>query len=239
MAELSGRVALVTGAGQGIGTAIAAALAEAGAQVIATDVRDQPDLGGGVRVRAHDVRDAERWEEIVDEVERDFHRLDILVNNAGVAGYEHLHELSLAEWNRIVSVNQTGVLHGVQQGLRMMLPQRSGSIVNIASICGASSVPGIAAYHASKHSVCTMTKNVAVSHAREGIRANAVLPGWIRTPLTLAQTDEVNRTYLDGTPMSGGGQPRDIADAVCFLASDRARFITGVDLPVDGGYLAR
>lgn len=238
MDELAGRVALVTGAAQGIGNAVAAALAEAGAQVIATDVRDRPDPCGTIRTRVHDVGDVQRWEEIVDEIEQDFQRLDILVNNAGVAGYDDLHELSLAEWNRIVRVNQTGVLYGVQQALRMMLPQKSGSIVNIASICGDSSVPGIAAYHASKHSVCTMTKNVAVSYARHGIRANAILPGWIRTPLTLAQTDEVNRTYLDGTPMAGGGEPGDIADAVCFLASDRARFITGVDLPVDGGYLA-
>ncbi len=166
-------------------------------------------------------------------------RLDILVNNAGVSGYDQLHELSLEEWNRIIGINQTGVLLGMQHALRLMRPARSGAIVNISSICGATSVPGVAAYHASKHAVLTMTKNAAVSYAREGIRANAVLPGWIRTPLTLGQTDELNGAFLDATPMGVGGDPEDVAAAVCFLVSDQARFITGVDLPVDGGYLAR
>ncbi len=127
----------------------------------------------------------------------------------------------------------------MQHALRLMRPARSGAIVNISSICGATSVPGVAAYHASKHAVLTMTKNAAVSYAREGIRANAVLPGWIRTPLTLGQTDELNGAFLDATPMGVGGDPEDVAAAVCFLVSDQARFITGVDLPVDGGYLAR
>lgn len=239
MHDLTGRVALVTGAAQGIGHAVATALAEAGATVVATDVRDQSDLGDHIRTRSHDVTDAERWAAVVAEIEADHGRLDILVNNAGVSGYDHLHELSLEEWNRIIGINQTGVLLGMQHALRLMRPARSGAIVNISSICGATSVPGVAAYHASKHAVLTMTKNAAVSYAREGIRANAVLPGWIRTPLTLGQTDELNGAFLDATPMGVGGDPEDVAAAVCFLVSDRARFITGVDLPVDGGYLAR
>ncbi|MBO3680488.1 SDR family NAD(P)-dependent oxidoreductase [Streptomyces sp. NEAU-YJ-81] len=239
MDDLTGRVALVTGGAQGIGHAVATALAEAGAVVTATDVRDQSDLDDTIRTRSHDVTDAGQWAEIVAEVEDSYGCLDILVNNAGVSGYDQLHELSLSEWNRIIGINQTGVMLGMRQALRLMRPRRSGVIVNIASICGASSVTGVAAYHASKHAVLTMTKNVAVSYAREGIRANAVLPGWIRTPLTLGQTDELNRAFLDATPMGVGGEPRDVAAAVCFLASDRARFVTGVDLPVDGGYLAR
>ena len=229
----------MTGAAQGIGHAVATALAEAGATVVATDVRDQSDLGDHIRTRSHDVTDAERWAAVVAEIEADHGRLDILVNNAGVSGYDHLHELSLEEWNRIIGINQTGVLLGMQHALRLMRPARSGAIVNISSICGATSVPGVAAYHASKHAVLTMTKNAAVSYAREGIRANAVLPGWIRTPLTLGQTYELNGAFLDATPMGVGGDPEDVAAAVCFLVSDRARFITGVDLPVDGGYLAR
>ena len=239
MHDLTGRVALVTGAAQGIGHAVATALAEAGATVTATDVRDQSDLGDHIRTRSHDVTDAARWAEIVDEIRDEHGRLDILVNNAGVSGYDQLHELSLEEWNRIVAINQTGVMLGMKHALGMMRPARSGAIVNISSICGATSVHGVAAYHASKHAVLTMTKNAAVSYAREGIRANAVLPGWIRTPLTLSQTDELNGAFLDATPMGVGGEPADVADAVCFLVSDRARFVTGVDLPVDGGYLAR
>ncbi|GAA4760754.1 glucose 1-dehydrogenase [Nocardioides endophyticus] len=239
MDNLTGRVALVTGAAQGIGHAVATALAAAGAEVTATDIRDQSDLGDHIRTRSHDVTDDRRWREIVAEIEADHGRLDILVNNAGVSGYDDLHDLSLTEWNRIVGINQTGVLLGMQHALRLMRAQQSGSIVNISSICGAVSVPGVAAYHASKHAVLTMTKNAAVSYAREGIRANAVLPGWIRTPLTLGQTGELNGVFLDATPMGVGGEPSDVADAVCFLVSDRARFVTGVDLPVDGGYLAR
>lgn len=239
MDNLTGQVALVTGAAQGIGHATATALADAGAVVIATDIRDQSDLGEHIQTRSHDVTSEARWTEIVDEIEAEHGRLDILVNNAGVSGYDQLHELSLAEWNRIIGINQTGVLLGMQQALRLMRPQKSGAIVNVSSICGAASVQGVAAYHASKHAVLTMTKNAAVSYAAEGIRANAVLPGWIRTPLTLGQTDELNGAFLDATPMRMGGEPSDVADAICFLASDRARFITGVDLPVDGGYLAR
>ena len=239
MQDLDGRVALVTGAAQGIGHAVATALAEAGATVTATDIRDQSDLGDHIRTRSHDVTDGTRWGEIVDEIRDEHGRLDILVNNAGVSGYDQLHELSLDEWNRIVAINQTGVMLGMKHALRMMRPARSGAIVNISSICGATSVRGVAAYHASKHAVLTMTKNAAVSYAREGIRANAVLPGWIRTPLTLGQTDELNGAFLEATPMGVGGEPADVANAVCFLVSDRARFVTGVDLPVDGGYLAR
>lgn len=239
MHDLTGRVALVTGAAQGIGHAVATALAGAGADVTATDIRDQSDLGDHIRTRPHDVTDSGRWAEIVAEIEAAHGRLDILVNNAGVSGYDQLHELSLEEWNRIIAINQTGVLLGMKHALRMMRAQRSGAIVNVSSICGATSVSGVAAYHASKHAVLTMTKNAAVSYAREGIRANAVLPGWIRTPLTLGQTDELNSAFLDATPMGVGGEPSDVADAVCFLVSDRARFVTGVDLPVDGGYLAR
>jgi NAD(P)-dependent dehydrogenase (short-subunit alcohol dehydrogenase family) len=239
MQDLTGRVALVTGAAQGIGHAVATALAEAGATVTATDIRDQSDLGDHIRTRSHDVTESARWAEIVDEIGDEHGRLDILVNNAGVSGYDDLHELSLDEWNRIVSINQTGVMLGMKHALRLMRPARSGAIVNISSICGATSVKGVAAYHASKHAVLTMTKNAAVSYAREGIRANAVLPGWIRTPLTLGQTDELNGAFLEATPMGVGGEPADVANAVCFLVSDRARFVTGVDLPVDGGYLAR
>ncbi|MEP7737459.1 SDR family NAD(P)-dependent oxidoreductase [Nocardioides sp. 31GB23] len=239
MFDLTGRVALVTGAAQGIGHAVATALADAGATVVATDIRDQSDLGDEIRTRSHDVTDPRRWAEIVDEVADSEGRLDILVNNAGVSGYDQLHELSLQEWNRIVAINQTGVLLGMKHALRLMRPRRSGAIVNISSICGATSVAGVAAYHASKHAVLTMTKNAAVSYAAEGIRANAVLPGWIRTPLTLGQTDELNDAFLDATPMGVGGESADVAAAVCFLVSDHARFITGVDREVDGGYLAR
>ncbi|WP_436697900.1 SDR family NAD(P)-dependent oxidoreductase [Nocardioides sp. BYT-33-1] len=239
MDNLTGRVALVTGAAQGIGYAVATRLAEAGARVVATDVRDQSDLGDHIVTRSHDVTSAARWAEVVEEAVAEHGRLDILVNNAGVSGYDQLHELSLAEWERIVAINQTGVLLGMQTALGPMRRQRAGAIVNISSICGATSVPGVAAYHSSKHAVLTMTKNAAVTYAREGIRANAVLPGWIRTPLTLGQTDDLNDAFLDATPMGAGGEPEDVADAVCFLVSDRARFITGVDLPVDGGYLAR
>lgn len=239
MQDLTGRVALVTGAAQGIGHAVATVLADAGATVTATDIRDQSDLGVHIHTRSHDVTDGARWGEIVDEIREKHGRLDILVNNAGVSGYDQLHELELEEWSRIIAINQTGVMLGMQHALRVMRPARSGAIVNISSVCGATSVRGVAAYHASKHAVLTMTKNAAVSYAREGIRANAVLPGWIRTPLTLGQTDELNGAFLEATPMGVGGEPVDVANAVCFLVSDYARFVTGVDLPVDGGYLAR
>ncbi|WBP95769.1 glucose 1-dehydrogenase [Mycolicibacterium neoaurum] len=238
MGRLAGKVAIVTGAAGGIGLAIAKRCADEGAEVIATDVSGPADIDS-IRVLAQDVTSPDRWDEIIDSAESAYGRVDILVNNAGVAGYQDIENSSVSEWERIIGVNQTGVLYGMRAAIPAMRRTGGGAIVNVSSICGAAAVPGISAYHASKGAVITMTKNAAITYAAERIRANVILPGWIPTPMTLAQTDEVNNRYLDHTPLAGVADPDDIAWGAVFLASDEAKFITGIELPIDGGYLAR
>lgn len=238
MNRLAGKVAIVSGASRGIGAGIAEAMAAEGAAVIGCDILpfDSDQLAA---TRVLDVTDEEAWVGIVDEVEAQWGPVSILVNNAGITSPEAVHETSLAVWERVVGVDQTGVFLGMKATIPSMRRGGGGAIVNVSSICGAAAVPGIAAYHAAKGAVLTMTKNAAITYAPDGIRANAILPGWIATPMTAGQTDAVNEVFLQATPLARPGTPADVAGAAVFLASDESDFITGVDLPVDGGYLAR
>ncbi|GAB3060217.1 SDR family NAD(P)-dependent oxidoreductase [Sediminivirga luteola] len=237
MTRLTGKVAIVTGASRGIGAGIATAMAAEGATVIGCDVLgfSAPALAA---TEALDVTDEDAWAQVVAKVLERTGRLDVLVNNAGITSPESVHESRLEEWRRVVSVNQTGVFFGMRAAIPAMEAGGGGAIINISSICGAAAVPGIAAYHAAKGAVRTMTKNAAITYARQGIRANAILPGWIQTPMTAGQSADVNDRFLDATPLGRPGTPSDVAGAAVFLASDESAFITGVDLPVDGGYLA-
>ena len=239
MPRLQGKTAIVTGAARGIGRGIAELMAQEGAVVIGADVlpfEGETALAAGVQL---DVTDEPGWTSLVDQVVGDHGGVDILVNNAGVADTAVIHETSLQAWERVIDIDQTGVFLGMKAVIPTMQRGGGGSIVNISSIVGAVAVPGITAYHAAKGAVRTLTKNAAVTYAGDGIRANAILPGWIRTPMTADQTDEVNDRYTANTPMPRAGEPIDVAWAAVFLASDESSFVTGVDLPVDGGYLAR
>jgi 3alpha(or 20beta)-hydroxysteroid dehydrogenase len=229
---------VVTGAAGGIGRGVVEMFAAEGAAVHAVDVREAESYVGDISFVRMDVTDEDAWVRLVEQVERDHGVLDVIVNNAGVTGFDAVHELTMAEWRRIVGINQTGVFLGMRAAIPAMMRAGRGSIVNISSICGASAVPGLAAYHASKGAVLLMTKNAAITYATKNIRANAILPGWIRTPMTMGQADELNQAFIDATPMRRGAEPEDVAMAALFLASDESSFITGVDLPVDGGYLA-
>lgn len=238
MLGLEGKVAIVTGASRGIGRAIAERLTAEGALVAACDVIPF-DSNPFARALQLDVASESDWATTVSEIERTLGGISILVNNAGITTTFALHETSVEEWERVIAVDQTGVFLGMRSVIPSMQSVGGGAIVNISSILGAASVPGIAAYHAAKGAVLTMTKNAAVTYASSGIRANAILPGWIKTPMTAGQSDDVNGVFLDATPIRRAGEPADIAAATAFLVSDEASFITGVDLPVDGGYLAQ
>lgn len=236
---MDGKVAVVTGAAGGIGRGVAELFAEQGASVVALDVQQIEPFAFDIERQRLDVRSEAAWTALGESLSTRYGRLDVLVNNAGVTGFEAVHELAEDEWQRVVGINQTAVFLGMRCAIPLMQRSGGGSIVNISSICGQRAVPGLAAYHASKGAVLLMTKNAAVTYAADGIRANAILPGWIRTPMTLAQADELNDAFIQATPMRRGAEPRDVAYGALYLACDESSYVTGVDLPVDGGYLAQ
>ncbi|MBY2988035.1 SDR family NAD(P)-dependent oxidoreductase [Rhizobium leguminosarum] len=240
MGRLQGKVAIVTGAAQGIGRAVAELFAAEGAQVIAGDVKKQQAALAGIVNQDLDVSDEANWKAVVDFTLQAHGRIDILVNNAGIVfNYGQILDTSLADWNKVIGVNLTGSFLGMQAVLPAMRKARSGSIVNFSSIWGNVGVPGAAAYNAAKGGVRNMTKNAAVSYAPDNVRVNSVHPGLIRTPLVTAQSEEMNNGIISNTPMGRMGTPEEVAQCCLFLASDDSSFVTGSELVVDGGYLAQ
>jgi NAD(P)-dependent dehydrogenase (short-subunit alcohol dehydrogenase family) len=245
MRRLQGRVVLITGAASGIGRATAGRLADEGATVVVTDVQDAAGEAAAAELReaageslfVHlDVTDEDGWRTAVE-----LGRLDILVNNAGMGDLATIEETSLADWERTVAIDQTGVFLGMKTCADALKASGHGSVINISSIFGTSGGFGTSpAYHAAKGAVRTLTKNVAVHWATEGVRVNSIHPGFIRTPiLDQAEGTDVWEAMTAMTPMGRLGEPQEIAAAVAYLASDDASFVTGLELYVDGGYIAR
>lgn len=239
MNRLQGKIAIVTGAGRGIGRSIAEQFAAEGATVIATSQSEHTDFADGIEFHQQDTADAAGWDALVADVLARHGRVDVLVNNAGIIAYEVLDELGIDDWNRVVAVNQTGVFLGMKAVVPSMLAHGNGSIINVSSIWGNAAVAGAHAYHATKGAVRNMSKNAAITYATRGIRVNSIHPGFIATPLTDAQAPEVNAYVVSQTPMGRAGLPIEIAHGAVFLASDEASFVTGSELVIDGGYLAQ
>ena len=236
MGRLDGRVALVTGAASGIGEATTARFREEGALVATLDVQ------GGVD-HPVDVRDEPAVDAAVRAVIDRHGRLDAVVNAAGVAGGGPVHLLDAEEWDRVVDVNLKGTFLVAKHAAAAMVAQRSGSIVNIASIEGLEGTEGGSAYNASKGGVVLLTKNMAIDYGRVGIRVNCICPGFIETPMMAAvMENEGMKTYrdrwLEEHKLGRFGRPEEIAAAALFLASDDASFVTGHPLVVDGGFTA-
>jgi NAD(P)-dependent dehydrogenase (short-subunit alcohol dehydrogenase family) len=241
--RLEGRVAIVTGAARGQGASHAERLAREGARVIGVDVLDEAgeetaarlrDDGLDVAYRRLDVTDPDGWRELVAGCER----LDVLVNNAGIIHVAPLVEESLEAWNRLLAVNATGTLLGMQAAIPAMMRARppGGSIVNVASIFGVTGSEGYVAYTASKAAIVAMTKTAALEHAADGIRVNAICPGGVSTPMN---ENEPEGGVVPLTPLGRRAHVSEISGAVAYLASDDASFVTGTELVIDGGYLAR
>jgi 3alpha(or 20beta)-hydroxysteroid dehydrogenase len=239
MGRLENKVALITGAARGMGHTTAELFAQEGATVIGGDVREQEPHEATVEAVSLDVSSEEDWKRVIAEVVERHGRLDVLVNNAGVIAYEPILELSLENWHRLIAVDQTGVFLGMREALPAMIDSGGGSIVNLSSIWGSVAVAGAHAYHAAKGAVLNMTRNVALTHVGDGVRCNAILPGYIKTPLTDVQAPEVNQMMVDTTPMHRGGEPLEVAYGSLYLASDESSFVTGSELVIDGGLMAQ
>ncbi|MGB3015677.1 MAG: glucose 1-dehydrogenase [Candidatus Nanopelagicales bacterium] len=250
MQRLTGRVALVTGAASGIGAKTAERLAEEGASVLVTDVQDdagqqlcrQIEDGGGTAAYAHlDVTSPDQWDTAVASAVDQFGSLDILVNNAGMGDLAAIEDTSLEDWEHTIAIDQTGVFLGMKHCADALAASDHASVINISSIFGTSGGFGSSpAYHAAKGAVRTLTKNIALHWADKGIRVNSVHPGFIDTPiLDQAKGTPIEQAMLDLTPMGRLGLPAEIAAGVAYLASDDASFVTGLELYIDGGYIAR
>ncbi len=242
--DLSGRVALVTGAGRGLGRAIARSLGAAGAEVACVDIDAGAlaETADGIRTagsRAEtftcDVTDSARVNEVVDQVVKQMGRLDILVNNAGITRDGMIMRMKDDQWDAVVAINLRGTFLFTRAVARPMMKARAGRIVNIASISGLMGNPGQANYSASKAGVIGLTRTVARELASRNITVNAVAPGFIATEMTAKLGEDILSQVQKEIPLGRLGEPQDVADAVLYLASDAAAFITGHVLTVDGG----
>lgn len=239
---LEGKVALVTGAASGIGRATVELLGELGAQVIASDIDDDADLGD-VRFLAADVAAEGALETVVAEAVSAFGRLDCAANCAGVGGgHASTHEYPINTWDRIVAVNLRGTWLSMRAEIPAMLAGGTGAIVNVASTLGLRGSPFGSPYSASKHGVLGLTKTAAIEYAQQGIRVNAVCPGAIDTPMmddTFERFPGFREMLTGFVPMGRMGSPAEVAAAIAWLCSDAASFVTGEGLTIEGGLLAR
>jgi 3alpha(or 20beta)-hydroxysteroid dehydrogenase len=239
--RLAGRVAIVTGGARGQGASHAERLGREGAMVISVDVLDATGEETAERLRADgldvdyrhlDVTDPAGWNALVADCER----LDVLVNNAGIIHVSLLIDETLAAWNRLLAVNATGTLLGMQAAIPAMRAVGGGSIINVASIFGVTGSEGYVAYTASKAAIIAMTKTAALEHAADRIRVNAICPGGVSTAMN---ENEPEGGVVPLTPLGRRADVGEISGAIAYLASDDATFVTGTELVIDGGYLAR
>jgi len=242
--NLDGRAALVTGAGRGLGRHIAQSLAAAGAKVACVDVNAESladtvaairDAGGVAEPIACDVTDSDRVGEVVGEVVKLWGALHILVNNAGITRDNVIVRMKDDQWDSVININLRGTFLFTRAAARPMMKSRQGRIINVASVSGLMGNPGQANYSASKAGVIGLTRTVARELAGRNITVNAVAPGFIATDMTAKLGDEIIQEVRKQIPLGRLGDPQDVADAVLFLASDAAAFITGHILTVDGG----
>jgi 3-oxoacyl-[acyl-carrier protein] reductase len=242
--DLDGKVALVTGAARGLGRIIAQTLAAAGAKVACIDVNVDSlaetvslirDAGGTAEPLACDVTDSERVNQVVEEVLEKWGVLNILVNNAGITRDNVIVRMKDEQWDAVLNINLRGTFLFTRAAARPMMKSRQGRIINVASVSGLMGNPGQANYSASKAGVIGLTRTVAKELASRNVTVNAVAPGFIATDMTAALGEDILQEVCKHIPLGRLGDPQDVADAVLFLASEAASFITGHILTIDGG----
>ncbi|PWA12157.1 cyclopentanol dehydrogenase [Pueribacillus theae] len=247
MRRLEGKVALITGAAMGQGEAMARLFVKEGANVVLADMSEKVketaekitnEEGGEAKYIQMDVSNSSDWNKTAEYIERMYSRLDILVNNAGIPGRKSIKELTEDEWVKIMDVDAKGVFLGMKSTLELLKKSGHGSIVNNSSIWALVGSGAAASYHAAKGAVRMLTKTAAIEFAPFGIRVNCIHPGIVRTPMTEVLLADSKESWRIG-PLGRPAEPYEIAYAVLFFASDESSYITGVDLPVDGGYTAR
>ena len=245
MKLLEGKVALVTGAGRGIGKAIALRFAEQGADVAFTDlaineaveetVKEIEALGVKAKAYASNAALFDQTHEVVKQIVEDFGRIDILVNNAGITKDGLMMRMSEAQWDAVLTVNLKSAFNFIHAVTPVMARQKSGSIINMSSVVGVSGNAGQCNYSASKAGMIGLAKSIAKEMGPRGIRANAIAPGFIETAMTAALPDDVRAEWCKKIPLRRGGKPEDIADVATFLASDMSSYVSGQVIQVDGG----
>jgi 3alpha(or 20beta)-hydroxysteroid dehydrogenase len=241
MGELNGKVALITGAARGLGAAIGEVFCREGAKVILTDVladegrRLAHRLGDTARFIHQDVTNESHWVRTVDYARTEFGGLDILVNNAGVAGLYPFESTTPELWQKLVSIMETGPFLGMRCAIPIMLEAGGGSIVNIASTNAIRGMAKTAAYTAAKHGLLGLSRALALEYAPAGIRINAVCPGAMRTPMLQESFGDQVDAFAAHVPLGRLAEPREVAEVVAFVASERASFCVGATFVADGG----
>ena len=244
MMNLKNRIAIVTGAAQGIGKVIALGLAKCGAHIAVSDinevslneaVKEIEDLGRKAIAVKMDVSNLKDCEDMVKNTVETFGRIDLLVNNAGITRDTVLLRMKEEQWDQVIQVNLKGTFNCTKAVIRTMFKQKSGKIINISSVTGAMGNAGQANYASSKAAVMGFTKSIAREYAHCGITVNAVAPGFIKTAMTDAIPDKDRDAMISLIPAQRLGLPEDVSDTVCFLASDMANYITGQVIHVNGG----
>ena len=248
---LNNKVALITGASSGIGRAVALVCAREGAKIVVSDINAEAGEETAVLVRAQggdaifvsaDVGKPEHSKVLVERAVAHYGRVDIACNNAGIGGpTAATADYPIDGWAQVININLSGVFYGMQQQIAAMLKNGGGAIVNVASVLGAVAFARSPAYTAAKHGVVGLTQAAALEYGAQGIRINAVGPGFIHTAMVskLEQDAAVNAMLIAAHPIGRLGRAEEVAELIAWLASDRASFVTGSYYPVDGGYLAR